>query len=411
MKTENVCCTTSQVSAFILAGGQGERLHPLTLSRPKPAVSFGGMFRIIDFTLFNCMHSGLRKVSLLTQYKYEELHRYIREDWWDLWSHRPDCREPLVCLPPASGKRYRGTADAVFQNVNLVEADTDYVLILSGDHIYEMDYRNLLSQHIETNADLTVAAVEYPLREASHFGVLQVDETSRVAGFDEKPAIPRPLTSNPSMALVNMGVYVFKKSILLGALDVVCGSGQGFDFGHHIIPALIHSVRTYAYDFRDGTQGIPRYWRDIGTIDAYYAASMEVLQAESPFDPYVDCVWPSRAPRINTRAQVGRSVVSPGVVVEENAAVYDSVLMPGARVGAGAQLRRVIVEEGVHVPAGFCAGFDAEHDRNHQTVSEKGVVVIAHAPPGSVSRRRVFNIPFNGVTLQVTTKTQRHKEI
>ena len=389
----------ARISTFILAGGQGERLHPLTLSRPKPAVSFGGAFRMIDFTLFNCLHSGLCRVSLLTQYKYEELHRYLREGWSDLWSDPSVCREPLLCLPPVSGKRYRGTADAVFQNVNVVHADSDFVLVLSGDHIYQMDYGDLLRQHIETNADLTIAAVEYPLCEAMNFGVLQVDETSRVTGFQEKPVVPHPLASNPSSALVSMGVYVFRKSILLGALDVVCGSDQGFDFGHDIIPALMRSVRTYAFDFRDRTQNVPRYWRDIGTIDAYYAASMEAVQLDSPF--HANCIWPSQSSghrsskgeiatrlnvsRIDAKAQVRQSVLSPGVEVEKNATVYDSVLMPGVRVGAGARLRRVIVEEDVEIPAGFCAGFNGEHDRNQHSVSEKGVVVIAH-DPSSVRR-------------------------
>ena len=370
----------SRTHTFILAGGEGERLRPLTLSRPKPAVSFGGMFRIIDFTLFNCLHSGLSRVSLLTQFKYEELHRYIREDWSDVWSRTPDRREPLLCLPPVSGKRYRGTADAVFQNVDLAHADTDYFLVLSGDHVYEMDYRDLLRQHMETNADLTIAAVEYPVREASHFGVIQVDNTCRVTSFEEKPAIPQPLASNPSKALVSMGVYVFKKSIMLSAVDVICGSGHGFDFGHDVVPALIRSVRTYAHNFRDRVRGVPRYWRDIGTIDAYYDASMDILQVHSPFDPYADCIWPPQRPRIDTKAQVDRTVLSPGVQVEENATVCDSVLMPGVRVGTGAKLRRVIVEEGVQVPTGFCAGLDAEHDRNHHTVSANGVVVIGREP-------------------------------
>jgi len=383
MKRDNAS-VLERTATFILAGGQGERLHPLTLSRPKPAVSFGGAFRIIDFTLFNCLHSGLSRVSLLTQYKSEELHRYIREGWSDLWGRTSARREPLLCLPPVSGKRYRGTADAIFQNVSLIQAGSEFVLVLSGDHIYEMDYRDLLRQHMETNADLTIAAVEYPICDASHFGVIQVDETFRITGFDEKPAIPRPLASNRSMALVSMGVYVFKRSTLLGALDVVCGSGQGADFGHDIIPALIRSVRTYAYDFRDVTQGVPRYWRDVGTIDAYYAASMDTLHAESPLKRKVPV---RQSARIDVTAQVGRSVLSPGVEVERNAMVYDSVLMPGVRVGTGAQLRRVIVEEGVHIPAGFCAGCDAEHGRNHQFVSEKGVGVIAHEPGNARSRR------------------------
>ena len=385
-----------RTSAFILAGGQGERLYPLTESRPKPAVSFGGMFRIIDFTLLNCVRSGLSRVSILTQYKYEELHRYIRKGWSNLWYRTTACQKPLLCVPPLPGKRYRGTADAIFQNVNLVPSGSDFVLVLSGDHIYQMDYRDLICQHIETEAELTIAAVEYPLREASGFGVIEVDETFRITDFEEKPPIPCPLASNPSMALVSMGVYVFNKPTLFGALDLFCGSGNGFDFGHDIIPALIRSLRTYAYDFRDKTQKAPCYWRDIGTIDAYYSASMELLQAASPCDPYSNCAWTSRpirhpsirnrvpvrhtSPRIDVGAQVGRSVLSPGVEVEENATVYDSILMPGVRVSKRAQLRRVIVDEGVHIPVGFCAGFDLEQDRIHQIVSEKGVVVIAREP-------------------------------
>ena len=352
--TDTTAPHLARTSAFILAGGQGERLYPLTASRPKPAVSFGGKFRIIDFTLFNCLRSGLSRVSLLTQYKYEALHRYIREDWSDLWNHTTPSREPLLCLPPLSGKRYRGTADAIFQNVNLVQSASDFVLVLSGDHIYQMDYRDLISQHIETNAGLTIAAVEYPVREAQGFGVVQVDDNFRVTGFEEKPRIPCPLASNPSMALVSMGVYVFNKPTLLDVLDLRCGSGNGFDFGHHIIPALIGSIRAYAYDFRDKTQNAPCYWRDIGTIDTYYNASMELLQAKSPI------LIEQSHPRITTGARVSRSVISSGVEVEANAAVYDSILMPGVHVGAGAQLWRVIVQEGVHVPAGFCAGNIAE---------------------------------------------------
>jgi glucose-1-phosphate adenylyltransferase len=382
--------------AFILAGGKGERLHPLTVSRPKPAVSFGGIFRIIDFTLLNCLHSGLGRVTLLTQYRYEELHRYIREGWRDLWYSASSDLEPLACVAPMSGKQYRGTADAVFQNADLLHAATEFVLVLSGDHIYQMDYRDLLRQHVETNADLTIATVEYPLREASRFGVVQVDENFRVTGFEEKPASPRPLPSDPSMSLVSMGVYVFKKTVLLGSLRAICDSGLGFDFGQDIIPVLIHAMRTHAYDFRSRNQDAPRYWRDIGTIDAYYAASMDIAQADAPFEPYTNDGWPSQPtrhpslntaasvrqslPRLDANARVSRTVLSPGVHVEHSAMVHDSVLMPGVHVGKGAQLRRAIVEEGVHIPAGFRAGFDVEDDRRHHTVSEMGVVVITQKP-------------------------------
>lgn len=366
---------TMRTQAFILAGGQGERLHPLTVARPKPAVSFGGAFRIIDFTLSNCLHSGLDRVSLLTQYKHEELHRHVREGWWDVWNNASRHREPLTCLSPSSGKRYRGTADSVFQNAELVSHDCDSVLILSGDHIYQMDYRDLLRQHAETDADLTIATAEYPLNEASRFGVVEVDSNFRITGFEEKPANPRSLPADPSKALVSMGIYVFKKSVLLEALEALCGSGLGHDFGHDLIPALIRSVKTFAYDFKS-------YWRDIGTIDAYYAASMDLTREEPLFA--LPAAQPAsrlnKLARLRSDAEVSGTVLSPAVRIGAGATIMDSVLMPGVRVGKGAKLHRVIVEEGVHIPDGLCAGFDVQHDRQHHTVTASGVVVISKEP-------------------------------
>lgn len=403
----------ARTQALILAGGQGERLYPLTVSRAKPAVSFGGMFRIIDFTLSNCLHSGLRRVSLVTQYRHEELHRYIREGWSDLWSNseQPD-RSPLTLLPPTSGKRYRGTADAVFQNSEILESDgTEFVLILSGDHIYHMDYRNLLRQHVETKADLTVATVEHPIGDASHFGVVEVDEKFAVTGFQEKPANPRHLPFKPSMSLVNMGVYVFKKDVLVQSLRRFCETGHGFDFGHNIIPSLIPSGRTYAYDFRDETRDCPRYWRDIGTLDGYYAASMDLVKLDPPFDPYANHIapaQPTRHPTSNRRPEkelsqgpqdhcnVTRSVLSPCVHLGRGVKVADSVLMPGVRIGDGAQLRRTIVEEGVHIPAGFQAGFDLNDDRHHHTVTETGLVVVSRSPAISKPAVRHFALGARG---------------
>ncbi|HET9130374.1 MAG TPA: sugar phosphate nucleotidyltransferase, partial [Terriglobia bacterium] len=200
----------TKTQTLILAGGEGTRLLPLTVSRPKPAVSFGGRFRIIDFTLSNCLHSGLGRVSLLTQYRHEELQRYIRRGWNGLWNTTPNPdRWPLMFLPPARGRRYRGTADAVFQNRELLHrGDSEYVLVLAGDHIYHMDYRDFLRQHVASGADLTIATVEHPVDDASHFGVVEVDPDFRIIGFQEKPARPRPLPVRPSMALVSMGIYI-----------------------------------------------------------------------------------------------------------------------------------------------------------------------------------------------------------
>ena len=410
----------ARTHTFILAGGQGERLHPLTVSRPKPAVSFGGMFRIIDFTLSNCLHSHLNRVSILTQYKPDELQRYVHQGWWDLWNGASNPREPLACFAPVSGKRYSGTADAVFQNVELLKDDSEFVLVLAGDHIYQMDYRNLLRQHVETNADLTIATVEHPLEEASHFGVVEVDGSFRVNGFKEKPADPRPLPTDPSRALVSMGIYVFKKSILVASLRAFCESGGGYDFGHDVIPGLIHSARTYAYDFRKENENGSPYWRDIGTIDAYYASSMDLVQDDPPFDPYFNGqhpAAPTRHPasthalraRVHSDARVAQSVLSPHVQIEAGAEIDKSVLLPGVRIGKGARVRRTIVEEGVELPAGFHVGFDLEHDRKHHTVTESGVVVIGQAPGISnrTNLRLAFNSPWPSVGKRLNTGVVR----
>jgi glucose-1-phosphate adenylyltransferase len=354
------------------------------------------MFRIIDFTLSNCLHSGLSGVSILTQYRHEELHRYIREGWSQLWNSSMPNRSPLICRPPVSGKRYRGTGDAVLRNAEVLDDESEFVLILSGDHIYQMDYGDLLNQHVETNADLTIATVEHPLREASHFGVVEADGSFRVTGFQEKPIAPRPLPFNSSMALVSMGVYVFKKAVLLDSLRAVCESGTGTDFGHDVIPALIRSARVFAYDFRNETNHTPRYWRDIGTIDAYYTASMDLVQDDAPFDPFANDHRPSQptrhpsvrnatepctsAARVDSDCELTRTVLSSGVQVEQGAKVHESVLMSSVRIGKGARLQRVIVEEGVHIPAGFSAGFDLNEDREFHTVTKSGIVVVSCDP-------------------------------
>jgi glucose-1-phosphate adenylyltransferase len=333
----------------------------------------------------NCLNSGLDSVSLLTQYQREELHSYIRESWSQLWIDSG--RQPLVCLPPVSGKRYRGTADAVFQNIQILESNKpELVLILSGDHIYEMDYRELIRRHMETEADLTIATVEHPLREASHFGVVEVDETFRVTGFQEKPAEPRPMPSKPSMALVSMGVYVFKTDVLTRTLHDHCGGSLASDFGHHIIPSLIPSVRTYAYDFRHEETDSPCYWRDIGTLDSFYESNMDLVR--------------SRA-QSNSNHRIVHSVVSPGCHIEGSASVEHSVLMPGVTIGKNAWVRRAIVEDGVHIPDFARVGFDLEHDRQRYMVTNAGVVVV------TITRRQ-----FESPIVMRTTKpnTKRSKE-
>jgi glucose-1-phosphate adenylyltransferase len=366
----------ARTQAFVLAGGQGERLLPLTMSRPKPAISFG-VSRIIDFTLSNCLQSKLAQVALLTQYRHDELHRYIGQRWNAFWNEPGRSDRHLICLPPTSGKRYRGTADAVFQNLPTIRLNApEHLIILSGDHVYEMDYRQLLAQHVDTNADVTIATIEHPVNEATHFGVVEVDKDLRVIGFEEKPEKPRAMPRRPHMALISMGVYVFRKEVLVRSLIENCDSAFRFDFGHHVIPSLIGCSRVYAYDFHDNVLNSPRYWRDIGTIDSYYAASMDLAHGTTPLPapPSENCA------SISAKARVSHSVLSAGVRVEEDVCVEDSVVMPGARVGRHARIRRAIIGEGVNIPPDFEVGFDIERDRKHHTVSRHGVVVVSETP-------------------------------
>jgi glucose-1-phosphate adenylyltransferase len=320
---------------------RGERLFPLTASCPKPAIPFGGRFRIVDFTLLNCLNSKIGEIAMLTQYRHEDLHRYVRQRWGEFWNAPGNRNRQLICLPPVSGKQYRGTADAVFQNLAVIDSNgPEHVLILSGDHVYAMDYRELLSQHVETNADVTIATVEHPLKDATHFGVVEVDKDFRVTGFQEKPRNPRSLLSRPQMALISMGVYVFKTDVLMRSLIENCERALGYDFGDHVIPSLISSARVFAFDFRDEVEDSPRYWRDIGTIDSYYQASMDVLQTMASFNRHMREEWysqpaslPDTAASVSGSARVSRSVISPRVRIEPDASVEDSVLMPGVRVG------------------------------------------------------------------------------
>ena len=356
--------TTTQ--AFVLAGGQGQRLLPLTAARAKPALSFGGTSRIIDFTLSNCSRSKLDRVAVLTQYQHDDLAFYVNQRWCG-----------LSCLPPENGKRYRGTADAVFQNLPIIHEGTpDHVLILSGDHIYEMDYRHLIARHVETDADLTISAVEHPVKDASHFGVIEVDEDFRVTGFHEKPSVPRSMPSRPDRALISMGIYIFKTDVLIRALLANCDSAFGYDFGHNVIPSLVHTHSVHAYDFRDEAHDAPRYWRDIGTIDSYYAASMDMLRGHAPLNPPP---VPLRA-SVCGNAHVSHSVVSSGVRIEEKALIANSVLMPGVRIGRGAQIRNAIIGEGVQIPPDFPTGWDIQQDSKHHIVSPNGVVVVGETP-------------------------------
>jgi glucose-1-phosphate adenylyltransferase len=362
-----------RLPVLILAGGQGNGLFPLTLARPKPAIAFGPC-RLIDFTLSNCRNSGLKDCVLLTQYRRDQLAAHVRKSWNR--EHR--------CLPPSGYRRYRGTADAVYQNLMALE-NSQHVLILAGDHVYRMDYQKLIRRHLDTDADLTISTVEYPLSQASSFGVLEVDRYSQAMRFEEKPAAPRPLPGRPASALVSMGIYVFKVQALVGALHRHCYAETGFDFGRHIVPSMIGDGRVFAYEFSDESAGKPYYWRDVGTIDSYFHASMDLLHPTSEFNVYRESLpgnssaSPS-ASHAGDRCRISRTAFCEGVHVGDDVEIEDSVLMPDVRIGRGARLRRVIVDEGVQIPEGFTAGWDPEVDRLSHIISPGGIVVVSHTP-------------------------------
>ena len=396
------------VVAIVMAGGQGERLYPLTRDRGKPAVPFGGIYRVVDFTLSNCLNSGLRKIYVLTQYKSGSLERHVRIGWGPLFNH--EIGEWIQCVPPQLrvGQRwYEGTADAVYQNVYLLEHDRPrYVVVLSGDHVYKMDYAKLIEYHEATGALVTVGAVEVPVAEASSFGVLAVDEESRITEFQEKPADPAPIPGRPDTALANMGVYVFDTETLVRALTADSRKASRHDFGHDILPSLVDTRKLFVYPFVDENKKEARYWRDIGTLDSYYEASMDLVAVEPQFNLY-DKVWPIRTmveqlpPAKTVFAQeepggrlgivldsvvsggvivsggrVERSILGPEVRVNSYAKVTDSVLMAGVDVGRYARVHKAIVDKGVRIPVHFVVGEDVESDKARFTVTAGGVVVI-----------------------------------
>jgi len=392
---------------MIMAGGQGERLYPLTRDRSKPSVPFGGIFQIIDFTLSNCVNSGLRRIYVLTQYKSHSLERHLKLGW-NIFSS--ELGEYLYTVPPQlkTGENwYQGTADAVFQNINILQTDRPrMVLMLSGDHIYKMDYTRMLAEHEERDADLTIACTELPLADARRMGVMAVDDEHRVTAFLEKPDDPPSMPGKPERALVNMGVYVFNTDVLVRAVMKDAKSYSEHDFGHNIIPGLVTGgAKVYAHDFADENRGEASYWRDIGTLDSYYEASMDLVNVTPLFNLY-DRRWPVRTFQrqhppakfvfgqlargrvgmaidsvvsggcILSGGQVVRSVLSPEVRVSSFARVEESILMDGVQVGACASVRRAIIDKGVRIPPHCRIGFDTEEDRRQFTVTDGGVVVV-----------------------------------
>ncbi|MCP4992921.1 MAG: glucose-1-phosphate adenylyltransferase [Gammaproteobacteria bacterium] len=398
--------------AMVLAGGMGSRLYPLTRDRVKPAVPFGGIYRLTDFVLSNCLNSNVRRVCMLTQYKSLSLERHIRYGW----SFLPHTLEEYIqILSPqqrVDSSWYQGTADAVYQNVySIDQARPDCVLILAGDHIYKMNYKRMIKAHVEKKAAVTVGMVAVPLEQASAFGVVEVNKKGHIVSFEEKPKRPKAIPGQPGMAYASMGIYVFETHLLKKVLKADNRNPESdHDFGKNILPSLIHKVPVYGYRFVDENRNKLLYWRDVGTIDAYWEASMDLVAVEPVFNLY-DRKWPihtytepsppakfvfadmkceERGGRVGLAldslissgvilagGQVIRSVLSPYVRVDEEARVEECILFNGVKVGAGSRLYRTIVDKDVTLPPGTVVGFDHKKDAKRFTVSPGGVVVIS----------------------------------
>jgi glucose-1-phosphate adenylyltransferase len=389
----------------LLAGGQGERLWPLTRDRAKPAVPFGAVYRIIDFTLSNCLNSELRRVFVLTQYKALSLNRHVRRGWSSLMGYG----DFIEVLPPqmrVSQHWYQGTADAVYQNIYSIGSEqSNYVFILSGDHIYKMNYQKMLEQHVESGADVTVATFEMePAAAAGKFGILETDENWRIVGFEEKPLNPKTSRAHPGKVNASMGVYLFNTQLLVPILiDDAENTTSSHDFGKDIIPRIISKYRVFAYNFRDENKKEMSYWRDVGTIDSYHEANLDLVQVSPIFNLY-DESWPLHSwhqqyppakfvfanpermgvawdsivagGSIISGGKVSRSIVGYDVRVNSYAEVEDSIIFNHVNVGRHCRIRRAIIDRHVELPEGTVIGHDLEADRARYSVSDNGVVVV-----------------------------------
>jgi glucose-1-phosphate adenylyltransferase len=404
------------VLTMVLAGGKGERLNPLTQYRAKPAVPFGGKYRIIDFTLSNCLNSGLRKIAVLIQYKSHSLDRHIRLGWSMLNGELGEYIASIPAQHRLGEDWYKGTADAVYQNLFLLDNERPkYVLILAGDHIYKMNYAEMVDFLIAKQADAVVGAIEFPLAEASRFGVIGVDDEHRILRWDEKPKHPMATPNDPSQAFVSMGIYVFKSDVIRECLMEDAAQDTPHDFGRNIIPSMIQTHRVFAFRFQDENRKAVKYWRDIGTLDAYWEANMDLVAVDPLFNLY-DQEWPIRTYQgqfppakfvfaqdyqggrmgvaldsivcggcIISGGRVQNSVLSPNVVVEDHAEVKESVVMENVVIGEHARIRRAIIDKDVIIPPHTEIGYDGDADRKRFTVCDSGLVAISkgmklHAP-------------------------------
>ena len=397
-----------RVLTFILAGGKGERLLPLTKDRAKPAVPFGGVYRIIDFSLSNCINSGIRKIHVLIQYKSSSLQRHLRMGWNIFDSELGEYIDVSPAQMRTGEHWYRGTADAIYQNIYTIEQERpDHVLILAGDHVYKMNYTEMVEFHQHSNADVTVGVIEMERERAKGFGIVEVDAHGRIVGFEEKPDQPKTIPGDPSRCYVSMGIYVFNRLLLEDALvGDARRTESSHDFGRDVIPAAARNVRVMAHNFKDENKRESKYWRDIGTLDAYYEANMDLVQVTPLFNLY-DKDWPIRTyheqwppaktvfsdeatGRMGTMLEslaaggcvisggkVQRCVLSPDVRVNSYAEVTDSILMEHVEVGRYAKIQRAIIDKDVVIPRYAQIGYDLEEDRRRFTVTESGVVVVS----------------------------------
>jgi glucose-1-phosphate adenylyltransferase len=404
------------VLAILLAGGAGERLYPLTRDTAKPGVPFGGVYRIIDFTLSNCVNSDVRRIFILTQYKSLELNRHIRDGWQILSSELGEFIEVLPPMKRVSEEWYQGTADAVYQNLqSILTEGPDQVLVLSADHIYKMDYGDMIEWHAEKGADVTIATIQIHSSEACRFGVAQIDQDYRVYGFEEKPKHGNPIRSvfNPDMISASMGIYVFSTRVLIDELLADAEDpSSSHDFGRDILPKCLERRRVIAYDFIDINAKAARYWRDVGTLDAYYEANMDLIAVSPEFNLY-DTRWPIRMRAIQappakfvfavegqrmgvasdsivapgcivSGGRVNRSVLAPFVRVNSYSEIDDSIIMPRARIGRYSRVRRAIIDADVVLPENSRVGFNQEEDRAlGRVVTETGITVVASPVPKS----------------------------
>jgi glucose-1-phosphate adenylyltransferase len=397
---------SKNVLTFILAGGRGERLHPLTRDRAKPAVPFGGNYRIVDFTLSNCINSGLRRIFVLIQYKSFSLQKHILAGWDVVSTQLGEFIDVIPAQQRLGEDWYKGTADAIYQNIYAIsDHNPDLVLILAGDHLYKMDYQKMIEAHTKAKADVTVSCVKMPKKDSGMFGVIEVNKDGFIAGFQEKPQTPRTIPSDPDKIYASMGIYLFSRKVLQSELerDAVDVRSE-HDFGKNIIPKMVAGKKkVLAYNFSEQSN----YWRDIGTRDAYYQANMDLVQPDPPFDLY-DKTWPLRTyyshyPPVLMRTlreggneisgtvvdsiiapgciieggRVESSVLSPLVTIRKHALVQDSVLMEGVVVGAGSQIKNAIIDKQVVIPPGEKIGYDLDVDRKRFAVTTSGIVIVA----------------------------------